>query len=389
MARKKFTDVDVLTATRERFALLFERFDRVVVSFSGGKDSTVCLNLALEAAHAAGKLPLEAHFWDEEAIHPQTIEYVERVRARPDVKLHWLCVPITHRNACSRQELYWKPWDPEKRALWCRPLPEGAISTFDGFEDGMTMPDAAPFVFSPEGGTVADIRGLRADESIRRLQAMTARMKENWIGGPRRGFNSPISPIYDWTTVDVWTAPRLFGWDYNRTYDLFNMAGVPLSLQRVCPPFGEEPLANLPLYAVCWPELWEKMLARVHGARTAGRYAKTELYAYGGQSKPKGMTWREWAFRTLDLYPRHYRNIITANIQRVMEMHQGKTNRPIHDTDSDPLTGLSWKFLAMVVTRGDLKGRKVQMLNNRAIVERNKQGLEMHEVMDDVDGTRY
>lgn len=34
----------------ERTAKCFERFDRVAVSFSGGKDSTAVLNVALAAA---------------------------------------------------------------------------------------------------------------------------------------------------------------------------------------------------------------------------------------------------------------------------------------------------------------------------------------------------
>ena len=92
---RTFEAQDVYTAARARFKLIYERFDTVAVSFSGGKDSTVCLNLALEAAAQAGRLPINAYFWDEEAIHPETIEYMHRVREHPDVKLRWLCWPIT------------------------------------------------------------------------------------------------------------------------------------------------------------------------------------------------------------------------------------------------------------------------------------------------------
>ena len=84
--KKKTVDQDVYTAALERFHTLFDRFDKVVVSFSGGKDSTACLNLALEVARERGALPLDVYFWDEEAIHPETIEYVQRVAALPDVR---------------------------------------------------------------------------------------------------------------------------------------------------------------------------------------------------------------------------------------------------------------------------------------------------------------
>lgn len=392
MAKLKKTSAgtDVLTAARERFATLFDRFDHVSVSFSGGKDSTVCLHLALEAARERGRLPLDVLFWDEEAIHDQTIEYVERVRAMPEVRLRWLCVPIRHRNACSRQQPYWYPWAEEDRALWCRPLPEGAERSIPGFSRGMTMPESAPRAFPRDVGTWADVRGLRADESVRRYGAVSKRMKDNWIGGPSKHW-WPVSPIYDWTTVDVWTAPKLFGWDYNKTYDLLLMAGVSPSQQRVCPPFGEEPLERLPLYAVCWPELWSKMVGRVHGAATAARYAQSELYAFGEQRKPKGMTWRDWTFALLDLYPPDLRETIAGNINRLIADQAEKAKRSIPETEPDPLTGLSWKFLAMIANRGDLKGRKRQMLGAKADVVRKRLGVTYEDMLAeaDNDGTRY
>lgn len=75
--KKKEIDQDVYTTSLERINHLYDRFDRVAVSFSGGKDSTVCLQLALEVAKARNRLPLEVVFFDEEAMPPETIDYVE------------------------------------------------------------------------------------------------------------------------------------------------------------------------------------------------------------------------------------------------------------------------------------------------------------------------
>lgn len=106
--KQKFTDVDTLTAGLERMRYLYDISDHIVVSFSGGKDSTAVLHLALTVAKERNRLPLHAIFFDEEAIHPPTIEYVDRVRQREDVKLDWFCLPITHRNACSNEVPWWK-----------------------------------------------------------------------------------------------------------------------------------------------------------------------------------------------------------------------------------------------------------------------------------------
>ena len=50
--RPREIERDVLTATLERIHRIYDLVDRVVVSFSGGKDSTVVLNLTFEQVKA-------------------------------------------------------------------------------------------------------------------------------------------------------------------------------------------------------------------------------------------------------------------------------------------------------------------------------------------------
>ena len=45
---RQYTGQNVYDALQERFKLLFEEFDNIFVSFSGGKDSGILLNLALD-----------------------------------------------------------------------------------------------------------------------------------------------------------------------------------------------------------------------------------------------------------------------------------------------------------------------------------------------------
>ena len=384
--KRRFTSSSVLDKALERINTLYDRFDTVVVSFSGGKDSTVCLNLALMVARERGRLPLDVYTFDEEAIHPPTVEYLARVAASPEVRFRWYCMPVKHRNACSRRVPYWYPWNPNERHLWVRQPPASAIMRLPGFKKGMTMPDCVPLVFGPEHGTVADIRGIRAQESIRRMQMVTSKLHDNWIAGARNGHNHAVSPIYDWTTEDVWMATREFGWDYNRTYDVFDKAGTTAHQQRVCPPYGEEPLGGLHQYAECWPELWHKMIARVPGAATAARYARTELYGYGGIEPPPGKTWRTWFDDLLQLWPENQQTIIRKNAASMLASHARKTNgRDVPEVHSDPLSGLSWKFLCMVALRGDLKNRKKGTLVDRAMKEMARRGMTLEQAQAEVE----
>lgn len=367
----------------ERINHLFDRFDTVAASFSGGKDSTVCLNIALDVARKRGRLPLDVFFFDEEVLHPETVEYVERVAAMPEIRFKWMCIPVRHRNACSRKEPYWFPWNPADREKWVRELPPTAITELPGFKFGMTMPECAHMVYNPaEHGTVAQIRGIRADESLRRLTSVTRKAHDNWITLPKDGYSASTSPIYDWTTPDVWLAPKLFGWDYNRTYDVYEKAGIGHNQQRVCPPYGEEPLQGFHQYKVCWPHLWDKMINRVKGAATAHRYNRTILYGYGKQTPPPGKTWQTWLYDSLEMWNPAERKQIIGNINQCIASHQKKSSDPIPEEEAHMISGISWKFLCNLAVRGDLKGRRKGKMVDQALQTCRRLGITFEQALE-------
>ena len=175
---------------------------------------------------------------------------------------------------------------------------------------------------------------------------------------PRVPHATRALPIYDWKSQDIWAAPRCFGWDYNRTYDVLQRLGIPVPAQRVAPPFGEEPFQRLWQYAQGWPDLWEKMLHRVDGAAAAGRYSRSPLYSAGSQMRAPhpGMTWENMIREQLSKWPAEYSAKIAGRIRDEIKLHNKKTrNAAIPDFTKD---GLSWSFLYMIAVRGDLKGRR-------------------------------
>ena len=64
---KIYSKENVHTEAIKRINRLFDDFENVVVGFSGGKDSTVCLNLTLMVAEQRNRLPLKVVWVDQEA----------------------------------------------------------------------------------------------------------------------------------------------------------------------------------------------------------------------------------------------------------------------------------------------------------------------------------
>lgn len=368
-------DTDVYTLACERVAHAFDSFDHVLVAFSGGKDSTAVLNVALEVAHSDPRyerhLPLRVIFQDEEAIPYETEEYVRRVSQRDDVALEWLCIPIKHRNACSRLSPWWWPWAPEARERWCRPLPPEARTELAGFpldppESRLTAPDANGLLAPPELGNCALLMGIRAQESLTRLSAVSKVGPQglNYVikfdQGTSRGNLYKVYPVYDWSSEDVWTAPATKGWDYNAAYDRQEMAGISKGAQRCSPAFGEEPIQKLWMFAHCFPEVWELMVDRVPGVGAAVRYATTELYGFHGKPpKPEGASWPEWCAHYLKKFGAAEQASIAQRMQDLIAHHYRRTTHPILADAPHPDSGLHWEFLFHMAMRGNFKNRRM------------------------------
>lgn len=363
--KRKMVDKTVYELSIVRLHYVYDLFDTIVVAFSGGKDSTVLLNLALQVARERKRLPLIAQFHDEECIPFETVDYVRRVSQQPDIELRWLCLPVKHRNACSRKEPYWYPWDPRCPEKWVRDLPPEGIRELSGFEFGRhSTVDIEGLSFKPDKfGQVAMLLGVRAQESPTRRWAVSRKEVDNYIIHSTEDGSSgniyKVYPIYDWRTEDIWTAPKLFGWDYNAAYDLMDKFGLSLTDQRCAPPFGEQPMRNLAMFKTCCPAIWERMYSRVPGASTAARYSTTKLYSFGARpEKPAGMSWESFTLQLLDKFEPDAKRISAKRLHEIIRRHYRKTKEPIVYGAPHPHTGVSWKFVIGIAARGDLKGRR-------------------------------
>lgn len=222
------------------------------------------------------------------------------------------------------------------------------------------------------------IQGIRTEESIRRYRVVAMKKEDNFIAKPDKGIYFAY-PIYDMDSRDVWRVVKKKKADYNRTYDIFNRTEKYGHLlgQRVCPPYGEEPLRGLHLYAECFPEMWHKMIDRVPGAATAARYGNTEMYSTG--YKPDGIEWRDHVKNVIETFSGKDRALVSKAINRELKRHKSLTNDRVPDDSPHPLSGISWSFLCRMATRGDFKGRIAQMTSNEAEKQCQRLGITYEE----------
>lgn len=302
----------------QRLAYVFEQFDNVYVSFSGGKDSGVLLELALHYLREyAPHRTLGVFHLDYEAQYTATTEYVDRTyeRLAGEVENLRCCVPLKCITCTSMMQQYWRPWDADKREIWVRDLP----SEYLGADDlDFVTPNMTDYEFQErfstwhheqkDAGRTCVLVGLRADESLDRWRTIVSDRNINKFDGrvwtTRMGedvYNA--YPIYDWATEDIWTANARFGWDYNELYDLMHYAGVPLHAQRVASPFHNAAKASLSLYRAIDPQVWGKMVSRVNGVNFTAIYGSTTAMGWKNIKKPSHFTWQQYATFLLDTLP--------------------------------------------------------------------------------------
>ncbi len=316
--------MNVYQALQRRFDFLFREFEHIFVSFSGGKDSGVLLNLLLDfqrVNYPHRKIGL--FHQDFEAQYTVTTEYVERTfeALKDEVYPFWVCLPMATRTALSSYEMYWYPWDDKKQEAWVRPMPTHPYvinldNPFPQYRYRMHQEDLAKqfarfYQTVQGGGKTVCLLGMRADESLHRYNAFVNRKRgyqgECWIGQQFKDVYV-ASPLYDWSTSDVWAAVYKFDYDYNRLYDLYYKAGLKPDQMRVASPFNDYSKDALNLYRVIDPQMWTRLVGRVKGANFGAIYGKTKAMGYRNITLPQGYTWKEYTKFLLDTLPARLRN---------------------------------------------------------------------------------
>lgn len=371
MAVKRYHNMNVLEASKERIGLALDNTERAYIALSGGKDSTVMLHLVMEQAMKRNK-KVAVMFIDFEAQYQETIRHLEELFELygDHIEPHWICIPMLLRNAVTNYEPRWICWDNSKRDIWIREKPYYCKTEKD-YPFALAEMEFEEFIvlfgeWYSQGKKTAAFIGIRAQESLHRYCAIATWEKRNLTLNGWRWTTKIVDevynvyPIYDWLTEDIWRYHAMHpDKPHNRIYDRMQMAGVPLSNQRLCQPFGDDQRRGLWLYHILEPETWFKLVARVNGANSGALYVqdKGNITGYDKITKPPNHTWRSFCNLLLRTMPKKTREHYLIRFKKFIKGWRDRGYIQIPDEAPPELEAKcwapSWRRMCKVLLRND------------------------------------
>lgn len=329
-----YRNVSVLEAARERVSWIFDAFESIHVSVSGGKDSTVLAHLVLTEAARRGRR-VGVFFLDEEVVYHETVAQVAHIMeamAPGHVIPLWLQIEFNLTNATSLTETQFVPWKTGKHKLWLRPKRDYAIK-FPAWDrsteiiadrnKGLGFYDV--FVnFERCYSNTAMLVGLRAVESMNRWNTMVKHpsvihgRRVYW--GTRKTANWSLYPLYDWNVHDIWRYIAENELRYHKIYDYQFRKGYNIGEMRISSLIHEKSfkaLADLPEFE---PDTYNRLVKRAKGIALAQETAK-DAKLFRVRKLPKNYkSWRTYRDFLIETHPdRRTRDILARRFARHLD----------------------------------------------------------------------
>lgn len=254
--RIEYFDKNVYEQAKERIKFILTMFDHVFVSFSGGKDSLVVLELVLEVYAELGiKKKVNVIFRDEELIPDDVIQMVTNYYHDPRIDMKYYAVPMKSRMFMLGETIPYIQWDPNREHA--RKKPDFAITKLHPDGLPLVQHEMNPLIYRGYKGSIAVLNGIRGDESLMRFNACMAKKgKFNYINKDAAKNVSFCKPIFDWSEKDVFRYFYERGIKYCDIYDKEMYAKAPL---RVSTPLHAQAFSYLTRLKEMYPVFFDQL----------------------------------------------------------------------------------------------------------------------------------
>jgi len=286
LSKKYNVNKNVLEAAKERIKFIFDEFENIIVSISGGKDSTVLAYLALLEANKRGR-KIGLFFLDEEVVYQNTAEQIEYVMNLfpANTNRFWLQIPFKLTNSTSFSEGQLNCWEQSEKKKWMRKRKADNIlkktwshqTKVVNKNKGFGFYDVL-YNFELSFLNTAFLVGLRADESFNRYRTMIKNpgYKEVMWSTKRDGGNFTFYPLYDWGFHDIWKFIGENNLKYHKFYDFAYKKGRGINEIRVSSLTHEKSFKSIQDLPEFEFETYEKLVNRIQGIAFAQETAKNK-----------------------------------------------------------------------------------------------------------------
>lgn len=315
MLKQVYQPENVLEKAQERIRKIFDDYENVCVSISGGKDSTVLCHLVLSEAHRRNR-KASVFFLDEEVDYEATIDQIKYLMFDlfPENAVPiWYQFPFHLTNAASLTEGQLIAWEPGKHKVWMRHKDPRSIHACPWDKKTITVANKVKGFgfydvldnFQSHRFNTCFCVGLRATESPNRWRAVAKNPGHKdwyWTTGLTNG-NINAYPLYDWNFSDVWKYIYDNNLRYNRMYDYMWMKGMHLQEIRVSSLIHEKSFKAITELPEFEPKTYDKLCERIKGIEVANIYGKDDLMLKCRKLPKAYKDWKEYRDFLLETYP--------------------------------------------------------------------------------------
>ncbi len=378
---KKYLEKNVLEAALERLKIIFNEFDNIYFCVSGGKDSSVMVQLANIVAKELNK-KFDILYIDFEAQYKKTIEHIYELKTLSQIRdSYHIALPMALRNAVSVLQPKWICWEDKSKDIWVRDMPADSINIhncpFEWFREGEEFEEFiiqfAHWYQEKYKTKVACGIGIRTDESINRFRTIAFQERKTTYKNYHWTTKIRIQekhidvynfyPIYDWRVEDIWGAVSKLNLKYNEIYELMYKNGLSIYEQRLCQPYGDDQRNGLNQFKALEYDTWSKILNRVNGVNFGNIYCKTTALGNIRSTKPDFMTWQEYTvflLESIGIYNKDLMIHYYKKIRKFIIWHKEKFGIEIKDIPEVAETKLenqkkviSWRRIARAIEKND------------------------------------
>lgn len=321
MPYQQYLDTNVLEEATKRVEWIFDNYENIIVSISGGKDSTVVAHMMLKEANKRNR-KIGVFFLDEEVVYDSTIEQVKYImKMFPENTIPiWYQIEFELTNSTSVYSGGLKCWNHGQHKIWMRSKEQESIKHREwpeswekeytknhkifGFYEVLDC-------FQRSHNDTAHVVGLRATESPNRWRAVSKNKTKKGVywGTDIDNGSAQLYPIFDWQFTDVWRYHYENDLKYSKIYEFQYKKGMSINEMRISSLIHEKSFQSLVDLQEFEPNTYDRIIKRTEGITVGAMYGKDSKLLKVRKLPKNYSSWKEYRNFLLENHPEPYKQI--------------------------------------------------------------------------------